>query len=74
MIPQNSYHFSNEKLSINNLLNLLKNSRYHTYAYVSSGMNASIPEINKLIQTAIRSGLQIEIKKKITLNRAYSMD
>lgn len=52
-----------------NLFYVLKDYRYHTFEYLTIKLDTSLQEILELIQSAARSGLQLEIKKKYTLNR-----
>lgn len=63
------FHSFNANTTFKNLLNVLKDYRYHAYEYLTMKLDTSLQEIFELIQCVARSGLQLEIKKKYTLNR-----
>lgn len=62
-------HSFNAANASKNLLNVLKDYRYHAYEYLTMKLDTSLQEIFELLQCVARSGLQLEIKKKYTLNR-----
>lgn len=62
-------HSFNTDNIFKNLLNVLKDYRYHAYVYLTMKLGISLQEFSKLTQSLVRSGLHLEIKKKYTFNR-----
>lgn len=62
-------HSFNTDNIFKNLLNVLKDYRYHAYEYLTMKLGISLQEFSKLTQSLARSGLHLEIKKKYTFNR-----